>query len=250
MEKLSDIPRVFTSEYYDSKYFADVKGKAFRRANGSTEYWGYRNPQGEFLGARDIARAWKTMFNPRNALDAFCGRGTFVAYMRDFGIEAYGFDFSEFAISNHYPRCKGEWLKLYDGTKRWPYGDKEFDLVVMLDAYEHLYLDDIPFVVNEMYRVARKWIFLQIAIVGGGSGYARHEKGYILKKGEPIPVELEANTVAGHCTVADKGFWEEKLSRDNVIFRRDLVQWFCSLVDPRIISNWLANLILVCEIFE
>jgi hypothetical protein len=168
--------------------------------------------------------------------------------MRDAGIEAYGFDFSEYAINNPYPRCKREWLKLHDGTKRWPYDDKSFDLVIMLDAYEHLYLDDIPFVVNEMYRVARKWVFLQIAIVGGGSGYARYEKGYILKKGEPVPLELEGNIVAGHVTVQPASFWYEVFDRDNVFFRRDLVEYFKTLVPSKVIKNWLENLICIIEV--
>jgi SAM-dependent methyltransferase len=247
---MSDIPKEFSASYYNRKYFADKKGKKFRRPNGTINHWGYRNPKAEFLGAREIVKAWKTIFNPRNALDAFCGRGTFVAYMRDFGIEAYGFDFSEFAINNPYPRCKREWLKLHDGTKRWPYGDKEFDLVVMLDAYEHLYVDDIPFVIDEMYRVAKKWVFLQIAVAGSGGLQGENEKGYILKKGEPVPVELEGCAVAGHCTVVTRQTWESWLDRDCVIPRRDLVQWFCGLVDPHIISNWLKNAILVYEKLE
>jgi ubiquinone/menaquinone biosynthesis C-methylase UbiE len=246
---LSSIPREFTAEYYDEEYFVGRKGgKRFRRPNGSTAQWSYYNSEGEWLGCEHIVKAWKQMFNPKNALDAFCGRGTFIAYMRDFGIEAYGFDFSEFAISNPYPRCRREWLKLHDGTKRWPYRDKEFDLVVMLDAYEHIYVDDLDFVIGEMYRVARKWVFLQIAVVGGGSGVGRHERGYILKKGEPIPAELEANAVAGHVTVQPASFWYKKLDRDNVLFRRDLVEYFKALVPQEVIRNWVQNLILVVEV--
>lgn len=142
---VSDIPPTFSNEYYDEEYYVGGRGgKKFRRPNGSVGTYSYFNPEGEWLGCEPIVKAWKQMFNPKNALDAFCGRGTFVAYMRDLGIEAYGFDFSEFAINNPYPRCKREWLKLHDGTKRWPYKDEELDLVVMLDAYEHLYADDLP----------------------------------------------------------------------------------------------------------
>jgi SAM-dependent methyltransferase len=246
---MSDIPKEFTASFYDEEYFVGAKGgKRFRRPNGTVAQWSYYNPEAEWLGCGPIVKAWKTIFNPKNALDAFCGRGTFVAYMRDFGIEAYGFDFSEWAVSNPYPRCKREWLKLHDGTKRWPYGDKEFDLVVMLDAYEHIYVDDLDFVISEMYRVARKWVFLQIAVVGGGSGPGRHEKGYILRKGEPVPVELEGNAVAGHCTVQPPSFWYEKLDRDNVLFRRDLVEYFKALVPQETIRNWVQNLILVVEV--
>ena len=156
----------FTSDYYDREYFAGKK--KFRMANGTIREWGYDNPTGEFLGARQIAEAWKKMFNPRNALDVGAGRGTFIAYMRDVGIEAVGFDFSEWAVAHPYPRCRKEWLILWDATKApWPWPDDSFDLVICLDTLEHIYEEDLDTVLKEMYRVAKKWIFLQIATVDG-----------------------------------------------------------------------------------
>lgn len=127
------LPSKFESSYYDKKYFADKKGKAFRRPDGTVEYWGYKNPKGEWLGAKKVAEAWKTMLQPKNILDIGCGRGVFIAYARDVDIEAEGFDFSEWAIKNPYSRCKKEWLKLHDATKPWPYKDNSFDLVTALD---------------------------------------------------------------------------------------------------------------------
>ncbi len=237
----------FTSGYYDRLYFADLKGKAFKRPNGSIEHWGYRNPKGEFLGAKEIAEAWKTIFHPKNMLDVGAGRGTFIAYARDVDIEAVGFDFSKWAIQHPYSRCKREWLKLHDATKPWPYSENSFDVVVALDFFEHIYEENVDFVIDEMYRVAKKWVFLQIATVGGGSGSGLHEKGYILKKGEPIPIEREANAVAGHVTVQPEPFWYERLEHENWMPRRDIVNWFFSLVDPAIVKNWVLNTIIVLE---
>lgn len=235
----------FDAKYYDSEYFVGSDGgKTFRRANGSTSRWSYYNPEGEFLGANDIAKAWKMMFNPKNALDFGCGRGTFIAYMRDYGIEAVGFDFSEFAINNPYPRCKKEWIIQHDATEPWPYDDNSFDLVVGLDIFEHIYYDDLQNVIDEMYRVAKKWIFLQIAVVHDEPG---HKTGYILKKGEPIPVELEGCAVAGHVTCCEPQWWLDKLDRNDVLFRPDLVEYFKTLVPSEVIKNWLQNLIVVIE---
>jgi SAM-dependent methyltransferase len=186
------------------------------------------------------------MFNPETMLDAGCGRGQFVLAARNEGIEAYGFDFSKYGVGEGRVKgCKSEWLKLHDATQPWPFESRSFDLVIALDFYEHLYLDALPFVIDEMYRVAKKWVFLQIAIVGGGSGYTRHEKGYILKRGQPIPLELEEYAVAGHVTIVDEAQWYEWLDRENWLPRRDMVQWFCLLVDPDIIKNWLQNAIIV-----
>ena len=237
----------FTQEYYDEKYFADLVGKSFRRPNGTIEHWGYKNPQSEFLGAKNIAEAWKIMFSPKNLLDIGAGRGTFVAYARDVGIEAEGFDYSEYAVNNPYPRCKKEWLRLHDATKPWPYGDGSFDLAIALDLMEHLYVEDIDAVVKEMFRVAGKWIFLQIATVGGGSGSGIHEVGYILKKGEPIPIEREGNAVAGHVTVQNSQFWLDRFDNENWSVRRDMVNWFVALVPNDIIKNWVLNSIMVLE---
>jgi len=249
---MSNIPKEFTSDYYNEDYFSTPKGKKFKRPNGSIDAWSYANPKGEFLGAKDIAKAWKVVFNPKNMLDVGAGRGTFIAYCRDFGIEAEGFDYSEWATSDEgrYPRCRKEWLKVHDATQRWPYEDKSFDLLTVLDFYEHIYVDDLDFVISEMYRVAKKWIFLEIATVGGGSGSGIHEDGYILKRGEPIPIEREGNAAAGHVTVCTADWWLEKFDNDEWLPRRDMVNWFYSLVDEAIMRNWLLNSVIVLERLE
>lgn len=249
---MSDIPREFTAEFYDEEYFVGRRGgKRFRRPNGTVAQWSYYNRDGWWEGCRPIAKAWKTMFSPKNMLDIGCGRGAFTLATREIGVEAYGFDFSEYAINNLCPGCSKDWFRVWDATKTpWPYGDKSFDLLTALDFFEHLYSEDIPKVVDEMYRVARKWVFLQIAVVGGGSGYGIHEKGYILKRGEPVPVELEANACAGHVTVQPPSFWYERLDRDNILFRRDLVEYFYLLTPEEVTVNWRKNLVLVLEVLE
>ena len=109
----------FKSIYYDIDYFANIKGRKYQKKDGTVEYWGYKNPTGEFLGAIDITKAWKTVFNPTNLHDVGAGRGTVIAYAREQGSEAEGFDFSEWAVSDEgrYAKCKAEWLKLHDATE-------------------------------------------------------------------------------------------------------------------------------------
>jgi SAM-dependent methyltransferase len=237
----------FDANYYDEKYFADKQGKSFCKSDGSTDHWGYKNPEGEWLGCKPIVGAWKFMFQPKNMLDVGCGRGTFVTYARDIGVMAEGFDFSEWALHHLYPRCNKDWIKMHNVTKPWPYPDGHFDLVTVLDLMEHVYIDDIDSVINEMYRVAKKWIFLQIATVGGGSGNGIHESGYILEKDKPIPIELQSCAVAGHVSVSTEGFWLQKLKRDGWIVRRNLVERFCTIVPNDVIRNWTLNTILIFE---
>lgn len=246
----SGIPKNFTADYYNEDYFVTSDGKKFKRTDGTTGAWSYANPEGEWHGCRPIVEAWKSMFHPKNSLDVGCGRGTFLTYERDIGIEAEGFDFSSWSVKNHYPRCDEKWIKNYDATKPWPYPDNSFDLVTVLDLMEHIYEDHIDFVINEMYRVAKKYIFLQIATIGGGSGSGIHERGYTLKRGEQVPVELQGCAVAGHVTVLTEGFWIQRLKRDGWIVRRNLVEEFCRIVPKDVIANWVLNTILVLEKVE
>jgi len=239
---MSDISE-FTGEYYDIDYFASPEGKKFRRADGSFKYWGYRNPTGHWDSGREIVKAFKEIFSPARMLDVGAGRGQFIAYARDMGIEAEGFDWSKWAVGEgRYIECKHEWLKIHDATQPWDYSDNGFDLVLALDFYEHIYESDLDFVISEMCRVAKRYIFLQIATVDGVK-----EKGYLLEKGEKIPFETEEKTWAGHTTFCTEEWWYNRLERDDWWPRRDMVNWFCSLVDSEAIGNWLLNSIIVLE---
>lgn len=252
---MSDIPKTFDGKYYDKHYFQTPKGKKYHAANGSLQGWSYGNPTGEFLGAKSIVKAWKEVFNPKNLLEVGAGRGTFLAYAHEeAGIEALGFDFSEWAvgdgrygqIGDTLHKCKEEWLKLHDATKPWPYKDDSFDLVVALDFFEHIYVEDLPFVLSEIRRVTKQYLFLQTAIAGDGI-HRPEEKGYILTKGEPTPLGLEGSAVAGHVTVQKEAWWYDRLEHDDWMFRRDLKEFFVAVTDEDVIKNWLLNSIIVLE---
>ena len=245
----SPLPTTFTSDYYDENYFAIPKGKKFCRNTGLPDGWSYANPTGEYLGCKDIAKTWKTIFNPVNMLDVGAGRGTFLTYARDLDINAVGFDFSEYAVKNPYPRCKPEWLEHHDATKPWPYTDKSFDFVTVLDTFEHLYIEDVPFVVKELHRVASKYIFIQTAIAGSG-GLQGDGREYVLEKNKPVPLELEKYAVAGHLTLLSESKWETLLENDDWMRRRDLETWFKAITPKDAVANWLLNSVTIWERME
>jgi SAM-dependent methyltransferase len=247
----SDIPELFFDKnYYDEKYFADPKGKKFKRPDGSIDTFGYRNPQAEWLGCGPIVRAWENVFHPKKMLDVACGRGTFLTYARDVGINAIGFDFSDYAVSYPYFRCKKEWVFQHNATKKYPYPDSSFDFVTVMDFMEHVYIDDIDKVLKEVYRVSGRYVFFLIATTGGYSGVnlEQHEQGYIIKKEEQIPIELVAMAAAGHCTVCTREWWEDRLinfdKNINWHIRRDLEEQFRKEVPAEVLVNWKTIIIL------
>jgi len=93
-------------------------------------------------------------YNPKNILDVGCGNGYLVNYLNNLGFNAIGLDNSEYAgtISNQYIH--------HDATKGLPFEDKEFDLVISSDFFEHLPEDKIDSVRNEMLRVGKNVIAL------------------------------------------------------------------------------------------
>lgn len=254
---MSEYADKFNASYYDKAYFADIKGKDFHRPDGSVDNFGYRNPQGEWLGCDPIVRAWKVLFNLQESnnkiLDIGCGRGTFLTYAVDVGIDAIGFDYSEWAIANPYIRCDRNRIKKLDVTVvPWPgYGDNSFDLVTVLDLMEHLFEDQIDKVIGEVCRVTKRYAFFLIATIDGGSGVNAeiHNVGYILKRGEVVPVEFEAMAAAGHVTVCSREWWEERLIKSEYkwIIKRDLEAEFRRLVPADVLANWKTIIILEKE---
>ena len=101
------------------------------------------------------------------------------------------------------------------------------------------------FAVSIVY--SRKYIFLQIAVSGTGGQQGRTEEGDSRRKEEEVPIGLEGCAVAGHVTVKPESWWYDRLEHEDWMVRRDMVQHFCSLVDPGIIRNWLLSSMIVYE---
>jgi len=236
MDLYNDIVgEIFDPEWYDEEYFVGSKGgKPYVSENGSIKRWSYYNPMGEWLGAEPIMKVMKKLLNPRNMLDAGCGRGTFCAYAKDVGIEAYGIDFSPWAVDNPYPRAKGL-IELGD-VRNMRFPDASYDLVFASDIMEHIYEEDLDKVISEFQRVARKWIFYNISVTEEGNRL-------VLERGK-LPTYFSA-AVPGHVTVMPPSFWLQRLSNENWRLRDDLVKKFRRLVPQKIIQNW--RLIIITE---
>ena len=241
--KMSDIPKTFNGKYYNKDYFQTPEGKKYHGSDGEIHGWSYANATGDWDGAYHIAKAWKEVFQCKDLLDVGAGRGTFIAYARANDIFALGFDYSPYAVGEgRFVKCEEEWLIEHDATEKWPYGTDQFELLVALDFYEHIYETELEALIPEMFRVAKKYIFLEIATVDGIT-----QKGYILKKGEPVPEGLEGMAVAGHTTVQSEEWWMERFDHEDWVRRRDMENHFVGLCPEGVLANWVQNSIIVLK---
>ena len=109
------------------------------------------------------AKAIYVACSPKTLLDCGCAKGSLVKYMVDlYGVDARGFDLSEYAItSTPYPEISNR-LKVFDCAESdLPYKDKQFDVSVCMDFFEHQDNEHINHVVSEVERVTRSFIIIR-----------------------------------------------------------------------------------------
>lgn len=120
------------SEIYNFDYYHNYSGGLI--AYEDPEHWV------EFFGG--IADHILSDLHPRTVLDAGCAMGYLVAALRDRGVEAYGIDISEYAISkvreDIRPYCAVSSL-----TDPLPDSfPSKYDMVVTIEVLEHLYTEE------------------------------------------------------------------------------------------------------------
>lgn len=122
--------RIIMHEIYNEEYY-----KNYDVGTGTVNY-----AEAEELKAflQHVAKKIVVDFNPKRVLDAGCATGHLVAALRDLGVEAYGVDISEYAIS-----MVREDIRPYCvvGSLSNPLPEslpKKFDLVITIEVLEHL----------------------------------------------------------------------------------------------------------------
>ena|SRR3989344_6335115 len=143
------------ASYYDRDYFEEQKGE-------------YPLPMTQSVAGKyinDMANMYRAIWiklfiNPRNCLDIGCGTGRLVYFLRKLGIEAYGIEISEYAISAAEKEIQ-PFLQHADLTKI-PFNDDSFDLVLSFDVMEHMERSKIKKSIEESVRVSRKFVLHKI----------------------------------------------------------------------------------------
>jgi len=114
----------------------------------------------EYFSTRSRPPMWvrraefiKEKFNPKTVLDVGCAYGELVKGLVDLGIEAYGIDGSDYAISNSDPSIRSKLFKVNLNSDPLPFDDKFFDVVGSFYSVEHIH--DIEFFARELHRTMK-----------------------------------------------------------------------------------------------
>ncbi|PHU40387.1 hypothetical protein CSX00_06360 [Pseudobutyrivibrio ruminis] len=178
----------YNSSLYDSEYYASHLGSDYSRGHGWEEIFAR---QASFIN-RDL--------HPKKTLDVGCAVGYLVEGLRDLGVEAYGIDISEYAISQVRDDIK-PFCKVQNASENKI--EEKYDLITCIEVLEHLSLDDIERTINNICNATDMVIF----------------------SSTPFDYDEES-----HFSVNKMGFWSEKFAANG--FYHDL-DYDCSYIAPQ-----------------
>jgi len=213
-----------SSNFYDEKYYGDPKidDKIERKTSVKT-------PEQKFL---------ESLINPisgQKLLDLGCGTGNVLGMLEDKGIDLWGIDISERAVTIAKKRVNKPDQVICRSADPLPFSSDEFDYVVAWGAIEHF--PDIPKILKEIKRILKK----------DGTGAIMVPNAYYykfvwdtLRKGTG-PVKLqEIETVYSFKEWKDliesAGLVVQKTARHNK-FNKPRLIWLRNIVIPYYFSN-------------
>ena len=131
-------------------------GKDFWDGKRKYGYGGYKYIPGRWKPvAEKLIKTYK-LDSQSKILDAGCGKGFLLHEMKllEPGIEINGFDISDYAIKNSHKNVKSN-IFLHDIRNKFPFKNKEFDLIISLGVIHNLKVFDIKNAIQEIDRVGR-----------------------------------------------------------------------------------------------
>ncbi len=134
---------MYQNDHYDKNYYDNYDKLPYVKS----EHWE------KFFG--NIAEKIKNEINPKTVLDAGCAKGFLVEKLRERGIEAFGIDSSEYAIS-HVDDSIKDYCKV--GSILNPL-DRKYDLIVCMEVIEHLFEEDSKKALENLCKYSNDIIF-------------------------------------------------------------------------------------------
>jgi SAM-dependent methyltransferase len=132
-----------TAGFYDESYFAVACGRPYKRDKEWLTFF-------DGISERIVAD-----IQPKTVLDAGCAMGFLVEALRKRGVEAYGVDISEFAISQVHDDIKAFcWV----GSVTDPLPDR-YDLIVTIETLEHVPPGDAEKAIKNLTEYSDDFLF-------------------------------------------------------------------------------------------
>lgn len=232
MDKLTALDE----KYYDEAYFETGKKEIVDKHTGEKTVWGYEGTDwsGNYFIIQGIQKVFNTI---GSVLDMGCGQGSFTDYAIRFGLSAKGYDFATWAVEHVHNYAKGHVFQ-NDVTEGIPEEDNSYDLIFCSDMLEHIKKSKEPFVIEEFFRVSKKWVFLQFPIVD-------NEKDIFNAELHTDDHHMYSNfMLAGHLNMEQRSWWDKLFIKTGFKIREDLVTIFRENCPKEVLTNW-ANIIIL-----
>ena len=134
---------LYQNDHYDKNYYGNCTGIPYVKSEHWEKFFGH------------IAEKIKNEINPKTVLDVGCAKGFLVEKLRDRGIEAFGIDTSEYAISQIDNTVK-EYCKVGSILDEF---DRKYDLIICIEVVEHLFEKDSKKAIENLCKYSDDVIF-------------------------------------------------------------------------------------------
>ncbi len=150
----------------------------------------------------------------KKVLDVGAGKGWLVKFLREFGADVLGLDYSSYSVENSVSN-----VILGDMTDLSRFEDNSFDMVISRENAEHLTIEQAEKAFSEIFRVTKKWVYITIWLTKDPEA-----------KDDEVYTDLENDE--SHITVCTRKFWENKFQKfvDSGIIKErkdmeDILDW-------------------------
>jgi hypothetical protein len=190
--------------------------------------------------ARDTSNAdvaaymiWR-YFNPKQSLDVGCALGFVVEALVELGVDAHGFEYSEWAVEHPAPGAAGR-LKWANVCGTLPCKPRSFDVVTALETLEHLPPEDVPAAVRNLAQATRGYVVCTIPSFGpndhGPHGFLEgkvpdevldHYRSQLPGYDGPVPYDdllrdAGGVPIQGHLTIASYRWWTARFEEAGLV---------------------------------
>ncbi len=181
------------------------------------EYWSRPDRWGShsFKNPDALADQILTVCGRGNLLDVGCGMGILVRTLIGRGVDARGVDIAPRPIEEANRLAPGRFQT--GSILALLFADETFETVVTTDCLEHLAEADVPGALNELHRVARRFVFVQLSTKPDRDG-------------------------RWHLAVHDRAWWESRFFAAG--FRRHLLNQLAVSYESLENESWQITLLL------